>query len=218
MLNEAIFIPPAPEYVSALVSDLEKFIHDDTPISLLLKIGLIHSQFETIHPFIDGNGRVGRLLITFLLCQEEILQTPVLYISHYFKKHRTEYYQHLQAVRDDGNWEGWLKFFLRGIAEVSNQATETVRLIVAMRESHRQKIIDDFGRAAGNGLTVLETLFKHPIVNVDVISKVLGVTFQAANKLAQRLVDAGILEEITGQQRYRMFRYSSYIDIFSNND
>jgi len=216
-LADAIFVPPPPDKINDGISDLERFIHDQEPLPLLLKIGLIHAQFETIHPFVDGNGRVGRLLITFLLCQQEILQSPVLYISHYFKKHQQEYYRHLQAVRDDGGWENWLKFFVQGIAEVSNEATATARNIVAMREAHREKIITEFGRTAGNGLTVLESLFNQPIVNVDTMAQKLGVTYQAANNLAQRFVDAEILEEISGQQRYRMFRYSPYVSIFSSS-
>jgi len=196
---------------------LETFLHDETPLPTLVKIGLIHSQFETIHPFLDGNGRIGRLLITFLLCQNAVLQKPVLYISHFFRRNRQEYYDRLQAVRDNGAWEDWLKFFLRGIAEVSREATETARQIVALRERHRGIITSTFGRAAGSGLMVFETLFRRPIISVSDVARMLSVTFPAANDLVQRFEDQGILQEITGQRRYRQFRYTPYVDLFADN-
>ncbi|MCB1497394.1 MAG: Fic family protein [Bauldia sp.] len=217
LLNEATFVPPPPDAVMPALDDLERFIHDDSPLPPLVKIGLIHSQFETIHPFLDGNGRVGRLLITFLLCQADILQKPVLYISHFLKRHRDEYYDHLQAIRDRGEWEPWLKFFLKGTSEVSLEATETARKIVALREAHRATITAGFGRAAGNGLTILETLFDRPIVNVTEVRERLDITFAAANQLVQRFVESEIIEEITGQRRYRLFRYSPYINLFADN-
>src|SRR5690606_6383699 len=137
---------------------LEKYLHEENGLPLLIKIGLAHAQFETIHPFLDGNGRVGRLLITFLLCEQEVLHKPVLYLSHYFKRHRQTYYERLQAVRDEGAWEAWLAFFLRGVVEVSDQATETARKILLLREDHRRIITEAFGRAAGNGHRVIERL------------------------------------------------------------
>ena len=149
------------------LSQLERFIHTDTELPLLVKIGLVHAQFETIHPFLDGNGRVGRLLITFLLCEQEILLKPVLYLSYFFKQHRQQYYEELQSVRDNGTWEQWLTFFLRGIVEVSGQATDTARRILALREEHRRVITDNFGRAAGNGHRVLEQLYERPILPVS---------------------------------------------------
>ncbi|MGE4167475.1 MAG: Fic family protein [Xanthobacteraceae bacterium] len=218
MLAEASFVPPAPHDAMKALGELEMFMHADDALPALIKIGLVHAQFETIHPFLDGNGRVGRLLITFLLCQNSILIRPVLYISHYFKKHRAEYYERLQAIRDKGEWELWLKFFLAGIAEVSLEATETARKIVALREAHRQTIVEKFGRAAGNGLIILENLFERPIVNVGDISKKLNITFAAANNMAQRLYDAKILSEITGQQRYRVFSYQPYVSLFSSRE
>lgn len=169
----------------------------------LIQVGLAHAQFETIHPFLDGNGRVGRLLIAFLLYQREILHTPVLYISHYFKRHRQEYYYHLQNIRDKGDWEAWLKFFLAGIGEVSQEATDTARKIVDLREAHRQLITFRFGRVAGNGLMVLERLYQKPIIRVQDIVEIAGVTFQAANQLMNKFVEHGLLTEITGQARNR---------------
>lgn len=217
MLSEATFVPPPPTEVASCLGNFETFLHSDSTLPALVKIGLAHGQFETIHPFLDGNGRVGRLLITFLLCQHGILQKPVLYLSHYFKQHRNEYYSHLQATRDCGDWEGWLKFFLAGVNGVSQEATETARMIVGLREDHRRKIVNSFGRSAGSGLQILETLFERPIINVNEIANKLNITFAAANNLVQRFSDAGILIETTGQQRYRLFSYEPYISLFASN-
>lgn len=215
-VNEAAFVPPPPHEVAGLLSDLEKFIHAAGRIPPLVKIGLIHAQFETIHPFLDGNGRVGRLLITFLLCQADILIKPVLYLSYYFKRHRTRYYELLQAVRDRGEWEEWTKFFLEGVAAVSLEATETARAIVARREEDRRRITDGFGRAAGNGLRILESLYRSPFVSVSQVRERLGVTFESARGLVQRFVDADLLVEITGQERYRVYQYAPYVRLFSD--
>lgn len=213
-LNEATFIPPPPQEVPQQLGELEKFIHTDTGLPLLIGIGLAHAQFETIHPFLDGNGRIGRLLITFLLCERKALLKPVLYLSHFFKRHRQEYYEQLQSVRDAGRWESWLKFFLRGIVEVSGQATETARRILALRETHRHAITENLGRAAGNGYRVLEHLYEHPIVSVNAVRSLIGTTYPAANNLVARMVDIGILRELTGQARNRRFIYESYTELF----
>lgn len=214
-LNEAIFVPPPPQEVPTALAALERFIHTPSSLPLLVKIGLAHAQFETIHPFLDGNGRVGRLLITFLLCEQKVLLKPVLYLSHFFKRHRNEYYELLQATRDQGAWEAWLAFFVRGVEEVSREATETARRILALRESHRNIITDKLGRAAGNGHRVLETLYERPIVSVNDVQALIGTTYPAANSLVARMAEHGILREITGQARNRLFRYQPYIDLFS---
>ena len=213
-LNEATFIPPPPHELPQQLSELERFLHSDTGLPLLIDIGLAHAQFETIHPFLDGNGRIGRLLITFLLCERRALLKPVLYLSYFFKRHRQEYYDELQSVRDAGTWEGWLTFFLRGIVEVSSQATDTARRILDLREAHRRSITDSLGRAAGNGHRVLEHLYQHPIVSVNEIQRLIGTTYPAANDLVSRMVDIGILREFTGQARNRKFNYQSYIELF----
>lgn len=213
-LAEAAFVPPPPEEVPQALGDLEKFLHQDDDMPLLIKIGLAHVQFETIHPFLDGNGRIGRLLITFLLCERGVLQKPVLYLSYYFKRHRQAYYDHLQAVRNAGDWEGWLAFFLRGIVEVSAQATETARRILELREKHRTLITEHLGRAAGNGHRVLEYLYKRPIISVKEVRTVTGTSNPAANQLVQKFVEHGIINEITGQKRNRRFRYEAYIRLF----
>ncbi len=213
-LNEATFIPPPPTHVPQALGDLEHFLHQDAGLPLLIKIGLAHAQFETIHPFLDGNGRVGRLLITFLLCERKVLGKPVLYLSHYFKRHRQQYYELLQAVRDTGDWESWLAFFLRGVTEVSNQATETARHILVLREEHRLRIIHHLGRASGNGHKVLEQLYEHPIMSVSDVRKITGTTNPAANELVRKFVEQGILMECTGQKRNRKFSYDAYIELF----
>lgn len=213
-LREATFVPPPPGEVPAALDNLERFIHTTDDLPWLVKIGLAHAQFETIHPFLDGNGRIGRLLITFLLCEKGILVKPVLYLSHYFKRHRSEYYERLQAVRDNGAWEEWLIFFLRGVAEVSREATVTARRILALREEHRAAITDRFGRAAANGHRVLEQLYERPVVTVKQVQALTGTTYPAANELVGKLVEADILTEFTGQARNRRFRYRRYIELF----
>ena len=214
-LTEAIFVPPPPAEVPDALSALESFLHADDSLPLLIKIGLAHAQFETIHPFLDGNGRVGRLLITFLLCERQILPKPVLYLSHYFKRFRQSYYDHLQAVRDSGTFEEWLIFFLTGIAEVSGEASATARRILPMREEHRNLIAERLGRAAGDGHRTLEYLFQHPIVSVNEVRQLNGTTYPPANQLVERLTEIGILAEVTGQTRNRRFRYDPYISLFS---
>jgi Fic family protein len=215
-ITDATFIPPPPHEVPDALASLERFIHAPDTMPVFLKIGLVHAQFETIHPFLDGNGRTGRLLIALLLCEREILQKPVLYLSHYFKRHRTDYYDALQNVRDTGDWESWLKFFLTGMTEVSAEATETARQIVGLREAHRTLITEEFGRVAGNGHKVLEALYSRPIITVGHIMELTGVSFPAASGLMNRFMEHGLLAEITGQARYRRFRYGPYVDLFAD--
>jgi Fic family protein len=214
-LMDAAFVPPPPEDVPSALGNLETFLHAPTDLPALLQIGLAHVQFETIHPFLDGNGRVGRLLITFYLCERGILLKPVLYLSHFFKKHRTTYYELLQSVRDTGDWERWLIFFLRGVIEVSAQATDTARAILALREEHRAAVTTHLARAAANGHRVLEHLYERPIVSVADIQTLLGTTYPAASNVVTRLTELKILREITGYRRNRLFRYESYIQLFS---
>jgi Fic family protein len=216
-LNDAIYVPPPPHEVENMLSDLEKFIHSDNDIPILVKIGLIHAQFETIHPFLDGNGRIGRLLIAFFLCHEEILLKPVLYLSHWFKLHRTRYYELLQNIRDKGEWEEWLIFFLEGVANVSLEATETARSIVAMREDHRNRITNNFGRATSNGLKILEMLYARPYITSNMVREALNITFPTAADLIRRFVEADLLVEITGQDRYRVYQYFPYVRLFSES-
>ena len=217
-LNDATFVPPPPHEVPEALAQLERFLHADSELPLLVRIGLAHAQFETIHPFLDGNGRVGRLLIAFLLCEQRVLLKPVLYLSYFLKRYRQEYYDLLQAVRDTGAWEDWLVFFLRGVAEVSEQATETARRVLLLREEHRTIIAASLGRAAGNGHRILEFLYEHPIISVQDVIRVTGTTFPAANSLVARLQEAGVLEEITGNARNRRFLYGSYTRLFDESE
>lgn len=213
-LSEAIFVPPPVHEMMIALGDLEKFLHDDS-YPILVQCALAHAQFETIHPFLDGNGRVGRLLITLLLCERQILHRPLLYLSYYLKAHRSEYYDRLMAVRNDGNWEGWIRFFLRGIVEVSQSATETARRILDMRENHRQRIIEKAGGRSSNALKLLDQLFGQPVTTIKSVEASLQTTFHTANKLVDQLVRLGILNEMTGQKRNRLFIYQPYLDLFN---
>lgn len=217
-LREATFVPPPPHEVPQALSDLERFLHADSPLPPLIRVGLAHAQFETIHPFLDGNGRIGRLLITFLLTERGLLSRPVLYLSHYFKRHRAAYYDRLQAVRDAGAWEDWLAFFLRGIAEVSGEAASTAQAILEMREDYRQRITERLGRAAGNGHRIMDRLFDHPIVTVATVRDWLDLTPAGANNLVRRLADIGLLREITGYARNRRFRFDPYLRLFEDRE
>ena len=216
-LNEATFVPPPPHLVPEALGDLERFIHAEDELPTLEKVGLAHSQFEAIHPFLDGNGRTGRLLITFLLTERGILHQPVLYLSRYFERRRQEYYDRLLAVTDRGDWEGWMLFFLRGVAEVGEDAARVAQRVLLMREDHRRAVTETFGRSAANGHIVLERLYEIPIIWVDAVRELTGVSYPSANQLVARLVDAGILREITGQKRNRIFAYQSYIDLFNDD-
>ncbi len=208
-LSQATFVPPpVPEMTEALC-DLEKFLHEENDLPVLVRCGLVHAQFETIHPFLDGNGRVGRLLITFQLVHAGVLHRPLLYISHYLKRHRAEYYDRLGAIRQSGDWEGWLRFFLRGIAETAEEATDTAEAIVGLREEHRA-LLQHEGLGL-NGLRLLDLLFQHPLVNVNLVRDTLGVrSYNTANNLVEQLTALGLLEEVTGGQRNRVFRYTPY--------
>lgn len=216
-LAEATFVPPPPAEVPQALGHLEQFLHRDSGLPLLVKVGLAHAQFETIHPFLDGNGRIGRLLITFLLCERKVLRKPVLYLSYYFKRHRQQYYELLQAVRDAGDWESWLAFFLRGVAEVSGQAAETARRILALREEHRLRITHHLGRVSGSAHKVLEELYMRPIVSVSDVRDITGTSRPAANELVHKLVEQGVLVEITGQKRNRRFSYRAYVELFNED-
>ena len=213
-LVDATFVPPPPDEVPAALGNLEAFLHQDDDLPLLIKIGIAHAQFETVHPFLDGNGRIGRLLVTFLLCERRVLAKPVLYLSHHLKAHRQEYYDRLQAVRESGAWEEWLEFFLQAVTEVSTLATETARRVLLLREQHRSLIAATLGRAAGNGHRILEHLYDHPIVSAKQVQALIRTTFAGANQIVHRLVAIGILHEITGHARHRRFRYDPYVRLF----
>ena len=209
-LRQATFVPPPVAEMTTALSDLESFLHTAS-VDPLVDAGLAHAQFETIHPFLDGNGRVGRLLITFLLVHHGILRRPLLYLSHFLKLHRTEYYDRLMAVRLRGDWEGWLRFFLEGVASTAAEATDTAERIFELRERHRATVIHETGP---NGLLLLAELFRRPLINVNVAAQVLGVSFPTANRLIGRFEELGLVLEVTGQRRSRLFRYEPYLRLF----
>ncbi len=215
-LEQATFVPPPPDHVAGALSELERYIRAEDATPVLIRAGLAHAQFETIHPFFDGNGRMGRLLIILVLCEQGILGKPVLYLSHFFKMHRSRYYAALQAVRDDGDWEGWMEFFLAGVVQVAHESSETARRIVALREDVRERLLQRLGRAAGNALRLHEQLFRTPILSVSAAAESLGITYGAANRLIGALVREGVLTERTGHARNRRFAYQRYIDLFAD--
>ena len=194
------------------LDNLEKFLHQDTDLPVLIHCGLAHAQFETIHPFLDGNGRVGRLLITLLLCHRVALQQPLLYLSLYLKRHRDEYFGRLIAIREAGDWEGWLKFFLRGVQDTAQEAATVAHAIRDLREQHRA-LIQQHGLGV-NGLRLLDLLCRWPLVNVNFLAEQIGVSFPTASKLVLQLERLGLLEETTGQQRNRRYRYTPYLALF----
>ena len=213
-LRDALFVPPPHHLVDELMSNIEKFIHAEDKIPPLIKIALIHAQFETIHPFLDGNGRVGRLLIAFYLYWKKILEKPLLYLSFYLKKHKDDYYQRLMDIRLKGDWENWLKFFLKGVIEVSRESASTVKEIITLKERLTGKIFSHHitGTLA---IQLLDHLFEKPIVSAADIVKHLQITRQSAAQLVKKFVKAGILKEITGKQRYRKYLFLEYIEIIA---
>ncbi len=215
-LNNALFVPPPPSAVHECLGALERFVHDESPLPPLVKAGLMHGQFETIHPFLDGNGRVGRLLIILFLVEKTILSRPVLYLSYYFKRNRSEYYSLLQGLRERGDWEAWLLFFLEGVASVANLAADTARRVLQLREDDRQRVIDRFERAAATPLRVLDRLYKLPVALPSAVAKEQNISYPTANTIIQQLVDIGILREITGRRRNRVFWYESYSSLFDD--
>jgi Fic family protein len=213
--GNAIYVPPPPDRVQELMSDLERFIHSETPnIPILIKAGMVHVQFETIHPFLDGNGRVGRLLITLLLCASGTLKEPLLYLSLFLKTHRAAYYDFLQRVRHEGDWEHWLEFFLEGIEETSIQAADAAREILELFGTDHRRI-EDLGRPAASALRLHKLLQAKPIISVPAAAKQLGLSAPTARKSAEHLEALGILREVTGRRRGRVFAYDSYLRILS---
>jgi Fic family protein len=218
-IRTAHFVPPSPTDMNRALDELEAFIHKEKGLPPLLKIGLVHAQFETIHPFLDGNGRMGRLLIAFLLCYEGILGKPLLYLSHFFKVHRLDYYSYLQKIRDEGDWESWLKFFLRGVYEVAQEATTTAMNIVQLREKHRNIIATTYSsRSAGPAYQLLEYLYEKPIITVNNVTMVTGLSYKNANRLVTNFQEHGLLRQMDTFQRNRRFVYSDYIALFVDEE
>lgn len=197
------------------MGQLELFLHAEKPeLPLLIRAGLVHVQFETIHPFLDGNGRLGRLLITFLLCAGRALHEPILYLSLFFKTHRQVYYDLLTSVRTTGNWEAWLEFFLTGVKETSDQAVNAARRIIGLLEADRKKI-EGLGRPAASVLRVHQYAQTHPIISIASAAEKIGNTFPTVAGAVDHLQQLGIMREITGKQRHRLFAYGAYLDILN---
>lgn len=213
--GNAIYVPPPPDEVIPAMGALDNFLHDKplrTPA--LIKAGLAHAQFETIHPFLDGNGRVGRLLITFILCVEGAISQPLLYLSLYFKQNRETYYDLLQKIRTEGRWEEWLIFYLTGIEDVSRQATATAKKLILMFEKHRQKI-QPIGRSASSALRLHELLKKKVVLSIPHAQKELDLSFPAVNNAITNLLKLGFVQEVTGKQRNRLYFYKPYMDVLN---
>ena len=211
--GNARYVPPPPDAIPDSMCALEKFIHDDaTGLPVLIKAALVHVQFESIHPFLDGNGRLGRLLITFLLCAEKVFKAPTLYLSLYFKTHRDIYYDLLQRVRDQGDWEGWIKFFLEGVRETADGAVHAARAILDLFEADRQTI-ETLGRPAASALRVHYCLQSKPILSVPVAAKALGMTAPTVRSSVEHLEALNIVREVTGKKRGKVFAYRKYLDI-----
>lgn len=213
--GNARFVPPPPSEVPDAMGRLERFLHDDeTDLPLLIRVGLAHVQFETIHPFLDGNGRIGRLLITLQLCDAKVLREPLLYLSLYLKQHRDRYYELLNRVRSDGDWEAWLVFFLNGVAEASAIAAGTAHRLVDLfaRDGERLRTTGRRGRSA---LQVLDTLKKRPYTTIGLAAEKTGLSFPTAAAALSHLQQAGIVRELTGRQRDRVFGYDAYLTILN---
>ena len=211
-IKNARYIPPSPDDMQNAMSDLEKYINTDDDLDALIQAALIHYQFETIHPFLDGNGRVGRLLITLFLMDKGILTTPALYISYFLKKNRVEYYDRMTEVRTKGNYEQWIIFFLQAIMESAGDATSTIDELITLHDTNTS-VISKLGRASKNTMLVFDYLESNPIIDIGKTAEALSITFNTASSTVRRLVDAGILVQTGGGGRNRTFAYEAYLDI-----
>lgn len=211
-LRNAKYIPPSPDDMTEAMSDLEKYINADDRLDGLIRAALIHYQFETIHPFLDGNGRIGRLLITLFLMEKKILTTPALYISYFLKKNRVEYYDRMTEVRSKGNYEQWVKFFLQALAESAKDAIAAIDELTALHDKNVD-LVAGMGRASKNAMLVFRYLEANPIIEIGKTAEALGITFGTASNVVERLSSAGILEQITTGRRNRTFAYKDYLAI-----
>jgi Fic family protein len=213
--GNAHFVPAPPGNVEECMADLETFIHgQNNPYPALIKAALAHVQFETIHPFLDGNGRIGRLLIAFILHHDKILSQPLLYLSLFFKQHRAEYYRLLDLVRTEGDWESWIDFFLEGVEQIASNAVETAKRLLFLSQQDEQKV-QKLGRSASTTLRVYRVLCERPLVSLNHVCEQTGLSFPAAAKGMSLLENADIVREITGQQRNRVFAYHQYLSILN---
>ena len=211
-LQNARYIPPSVEDMQQAMSDLEKYINAEDNLDVLIRAGLIHYQFETIHPFLDGNGRIGRLLITLFLMEQNVLTTPALYISYFLKKNRIEYYDRMSEVRLKGNYEQWIKFFLEAVYESAKDAVETIDKLTALHDKNCAKITN-LGRRAKNGMRVFEYLESNPIIEIKKTSQELDIAFNTISSVIKDLINIGVLEQTSTQSRNRTFVYKEYLEI-----
>ena len=213
-VHEAVFVPPPPELVKPHMQALDEFFATEIGLPPLVKIGLIHAQFENIHPFLNGNGRVSRLLLALLLNRSKLVEKPVLNLSWFFNRYNREYHDSLQSVRDSGNWEDWLLFFLKAVTQVGKHAAITVRRILETREENRQMINNNLGRMAASAHRLLDRLYEFPFVSVNEVRDLTGTTFASANALVVRMVECGLLREYTQRHRNRRYLFYSYVELF----
>src|SRR6056297_619327 len=211
-LKMATFVPPPPQMVIEQMGEIERFIHQSDDIPPLIKIALIHAQFETIHPFLDGNGRLGRLLITFYLCWKEVLASPIFYMSYYFKRNKGRYYDLLMEVRNEGNWEKWITFFLEGVIETSNEGLQTARSIIQLKEQY-ENALDLRENNHKNAHRLLKLLFDTTFITRKDIQETFGISYTQTKILTDQFVEMGILNEITGKSRYKRYMFKKYVDI-----
>jgi Fic family protein len=211
---EAHFVPPPPEQVLPTMANLEEFFNESNHMPPLIKVALIHAQFETIHPFADGNGRIGRLLITFFLVAQQILRRPLLYLSHYLKRNRAEYYESLMRIRTDGAWEDWIKFFLKGVDEVSREACETAGEMIKLKQRMIERLYENKVSSIYM-VKLIDLLFAKPIVDVKTITKAFKISKESGTELVRRFEKISILRELTGKQRYKKYLFHEYTSIIA---
>lgn len=211
-LQTARYIPPNVEDMQVAVSELEKYINSDDSLDVLIQASLIHYQFETIHPFLDGNGRVGRLLITLFLMEKQALGSPSLYISYYLKKNRIEYYDRMSEVRNKDNYEQWIKFFLRAVRESADESVDTIKKLSALHEQNLA-VIESMGRAAKNARILFSYLEQHPIIDIRKTADELGMAFNTVSSAVKRFEECGILRQTNNASRNRVFEYEGYLEI-----
>lgn len=218
-IDDAVFVPPPHTLVNELMGDLENFLHNENiNVPPLIKAAICHYQFETIHPFLDGNGRIGRLLITLQLVSSEVLSKPTLYLSDYFEKHRTIYYDNLNLVRVKNDLLQWIKFFLVAVIETSRKGTETFQSILKLKEKIENEKIIKLGKKLPKAKQLMNKLYSNPIINSNEVSEFLKVTPATANSLIQDFITLGILKEITGGKRYRLFSFEEYLNLFTKTN
>lgn len=214
-LMDATFIPPHQDKIAELIGDLEKFLHNDSiHLPTLIKVGIAHYQFETIHPFLDGNGRIGRLLITLFLVEQNVLQKPLLYLSAFFERNKGLYYDNLNFVRTKHDMQQWLRYFLVGVAETAELATNTLGNILQLKTKLEADFAVTYGKKSANALILLNALFKKPVIHVHEAQELLGISYKSANDLIADMVHNGLLKEVTGKGRNRVFVFDQYLQLF----